>query len=55
MMRRKSNAMIIMGFVTLIVVFAVTYLLGVPFWASLAIAVICAIVAQIITGRQVGP
>ncbi|HYH12181.1 MAG TPA: hypothetical protein VD789_07480 [Thermomicrobiales bacterium] len=55
MMRSKSNAMIIMGIVTLVAVLGVAMLLGVPFWASLAIAVICALVAQWITGRQVGP
>src|SRR5690606_8688866 len=54
-MKSRSNAMIIMGIVTLVAVLAVTMLLGVPFWASLAIAVICALVAQWITGRQVGP
>jgi putative flippase GtrA len=46
--------MIIMGLATLIAVLVVLVLLGVPFWASLAIAVICALVAQFITGRQVG-
>lgn len=53
-MNRRSNAMIIMGLATLIAVTAVLYLLGTPFWAALAIGVICALVAQVITGRQVG-
>ena len=37
-MKSRSNAMIIMGIVTLVAVLAVTMLLGVPFWASLAIS-----------------
>lgn len=53
-MNSRSNTMIIMGIVTLIAVLGVMLLLGVPFWASLAIAVICALAAQWITGRQVG-
>jgi hypothetical protein len=53
-MNRRSNAMIIMGLATLIAVSAVLWLLGVPFWAALAIAVVCALVAQVITGRQIG-
>ena len=53
-MRRRSNAMNIMGIAALIAVLAVLLLLGVPFWASLAIAVVCALVAQFITGRQTG-
>lgn len=53
-MNRRSNAMIIMGLATLIAVSAVLWLLGVPFWAALAIAVVCALAAEFITGRQVG-
>jgi hypothetical protein len=53
-MNRKSNAMIVMGLATLIAVLAVLLLLDVQFWAALAIAVVCALVAQYITGRQVG-
>ncbi len=53
-MNRRSNAMIIMGLATLVAVTAVLYLLGTPFWAALAIGVVLALVAQVITGRQVG-
>lgn len=53
-MNRRSSAMIIMGLATLIAATAVLWVLGTPFWASLAIGVICALVAQVITGRQVG-
>lgn len=54
-MRRKSNSMIITGIAAFIAVLAILLLLGVAFWASLAVAVICAIAAQWVTGRQVGP
>lgn len=54
MNRRSSNSTIIMGIVTLIAVLAVLLLLGVQFWVSLVIAVVCALAAQWITGRQVG-
>ena len=54
-MKKKSNSMVIMGIATLIAVLAILLLLGVAFWASLVIAVICAIVAQWVTARQVGP
>ncbi len=53
-MGRRSNAMLIMGLATQLAVTAVLWLLGTPFWAALAIGVICALVAQVITGRQVG-
>jgi hypothetical protein len=46
--------MIVMGIATLIAVLAILMLLGVGFWLSLVIAVICALVSQYITGRQVG-
>lgn len=52
-MKRRSNAMIAMGIATLIGVLAVLLLLGVSFGASVAIAVICAIGAQLVTARQV--
>lgn len=52
-MKRRSSAMIIMSVATLIAVLAVLLLLGVPFWASIVIAVICAIGAQLITGLQI--
>ncbi len=54
-MKSRSSAMIVMGIVTLIAVLAVMLLFGMQFWAALAIAVIAALVAQWITGRQVGP
>jgi hypothetical protein len=54
-MNRRSNSMIIMGIATLIAVLAVLLLFGVELWLALAIAVICALAAQFITGRQVGP
>lgn len=46
--------MIIMGIAALVAVLAVLLLLGVQFWLALAIAVLCALAAQFITGRQVG-
>jgi hypothetical protein len=46
--------MIVMGIATLVAVLAILLLLGVDFWIALAIAVICALVSQYITGRQVG-
>jgi putative flippase GtrA len=46
--------MIIMGLAAFIAVTAVLWLLGTPFWAALAIGVICALVAQFVTGRQMG-
>ena len=54
-MRSRSSSMIVMGIATLIAVLAVLLLLGVDFWLSLVIAVLCALVSQYITGRQVGP
>ncbi len=44
--------MIIVGIATLIAVLAVLLLLGVDFWLATVIAVVCALAAQLITGRQ---
>ena len=52
-MNNRSNSMVIMGIVTLIAVLAVLMLLGVDFWLATVIAVVCALAAQLITGRQV--
>ncbi|HEV2127560.1 MAG TPA: hypothetical protein VGR22_02965 [Thermomicrobiales bacterium] len=51
-MNNRSNSMVIMGIVTLIAVLAVLLLLGVEFWLATVIAVVCALAAQLITGRQ---
>lgn len=51
-MNTRSNSMVIMGIVTLIAVLAVLLLLGVDFWLATIIAVVCALAAQLVTGRQ---
>jgi hypothetical protein len=51
-MNNRSNTMVIMGIVTLVAVLAVLLLLGVDFWLATIIAVVCALAAQLVTGRQ---
>lgn len=51
-MNNRSNTMVIMGIATLVAVLVVLLLLGVDFWLATVIAVVCALAAQLVTGRQ---
>jgi putative flippase GtrA len=51
----RSSSTIVIGIATFIAVLLVSLLLSVNVWLAIIIAAICALVAQFMTARQVGP